>query len=170
MNTRTARERRTVQTGGGLSQVLAAEQLPLFAPRIVNPTVPSSATLIDRFNAFHKANPHVYEEIRRRAHAEVRAGQKRISVKYIVESIRRDPSVQTVGEYKINNSFSAFYARLLSTEAWIRARVSASMPTLLKSAGKDEIRVPHSPSRDRSNGLALSDRPPAGLPPGSSGL
>lgn len=119
MNVRTAQERRTVQTGPGLAQVLEAEQLPLFAPRIVNPAVPSSATLIDRFNAFHKANPHVYDEIRRRAHAELRAGQSRISVKYIVESIRRDPSIQTAGEYKINNSFSAFYARLLATEAWM---------------------------------------------------
>ena len=36
------------------------------------------------------------------------------------------------------------------------------MPTLLKSAGNDVIRSRHSPSRDRSNGLAFSDRPPGG--------
>lgn len=110
---------RVAQSGAAVASVLEADQLPLFAPSIVRPDTPESAAIIDRFTAFHRANPHVYAEIRRRALADIRAGVARISVKFIVESIRRDPSVQTTGEYKINNSYTALYARLLATEPWM---------------------------------------------------
>ena len=60
-------------------------------------------------------------------------------------------------------------AAFASIAACRRARVSASKPTLDQSAGNEVIRSRHSPIWFRSNGAALSERPPVGCPPGSSG-
>lgn len=67
-----------------------------------------------RFAEFHRANPHVYAEFERRALQLHRAGARRIGAKAIAERIRWDINIRTLGdEYKINNSYTALYARLL---------------------------------------------------------
>lgn len=67
-----------------------------------------------RFRIYHENNPHVYEEIERRAWMLYRAGRKRIGMKAIAESIRWESLISTEGDpCKINNNHVALYARLL---------------------------------------------------------
>lgn len=90
------------------------EQIDLLSP----PVEPSrGVTLADRFAAFHKANPHVYEAIKRKARLLIARGRKRIGIAEIVEELRYDYRMQTEkDEWKMNNSYRAFYARLLVNE------------------------------------------------------
>ena len=77
--------------------------------------VPREATLTERAQAFHDANPKVYEELRRLALGLYYRGHKHFGVKMLIEQMRwmwyeRTTDVQS---FKLNNSYSAFYARLL---------------------------------------------------------
>lgn len=67
-----------------------------------------------RFWAFHEANPRVYADLRRFA-LEARAkGQRRLSIKLLCERVRWFVEIETQGEpFKVNNTFTAWYARLL---------------------------------------------------------
>lgn len=94
------------------------ESLPLFAgeAEIVEPTWLTSPTsaLEHRFAAFHRANPHVYDAIERKAMALVTLGRTRLGIAELVEELRYDPRLVTKGEhFKLNNDYRAFYARLL---------------------------------------------------------
>ena len=90
-------------------------QLELFAGDI-------AATVDDRgdrsepitFAQFHKMNPHVYAELRKLALFYVGRGRKRLSIKLLFE-ILRSRFVETTGggRFRLNNSYSAYYARLL---------------------------------------------------------
>ena len=67
-----------------------------------------------RFKRFHDANPHIYEELEERAFALLRAGAGRIGVKALWEAMRYDAAVRTDSrDWKLNNSYTALYARLL---------------------------------------------------------
>jgi hypothetical protein len=75
---------------------------------------PRALSLDERFDAFHAANPHVFERLRRAALLAVSCGVERLSVAKLAEDLRADPTVATSGdEFKVNNSFRAPYARLL---------------------------------------------------------
>jgi hypothetical protein len=66
------------------------------------------------FAAFHRDNPHVFEEFERRALELHRAGRHRIGAKAIAERIRWDVMLRTLGdEYKVNNNRVSLYSRLL---------------------------------------------------------
>lgn len=78
--------------------------------------LPRTATLKDKFEAFHDRNPKVYEALEGMAALMVMRGRKRISIKMCVEVLRWNYYLQTVdaeSEYRLNNSYSAYYARLL---------------------------------------------------------
>ena len=80
-------------------------------------TAPAPApTNYDRFFAFHSANPHILRTIIQEALCmKFAGGDKRGSVKRIVESLRWNPAFRTDtqgGEYKLNNTHVAYYARL----------------------------------------------------------
>lgn len=91
--------------------------LPLWAA--VKPEDPAflvvpSTDLEQRFKAFHEKNPHVYRRIEEKALELARAGRSRIGIAELVEDLRYDPSLRSAGEaFKLNNSYRAFYARLL---------------------------------------------------------
>ena len=92
---------------------IPAEQLGLFDAPIVQPPMIRGATLADRFEAFHRLNPHVFAAIERQALRLAAQGEKRIGVKAITEDLRRG-RIATVGDdWRLNNSWPAFYARLL---------------------------------------------------------
>lgn len=70
--------------------------------------------LEQRFKAFHEANPQIYRELETRAMREHERGSKRLSIAKLAEQLREDYAVTSVADsYKINNSWRAFYARLL---------------------------------------------------------
>ncbi len=77
--------------------------------------VPTEMTPMDRARAFHEANPHVYEELRRLALILRRRGHEHFGCKMLIEQMRWLWMEQTtdVAGFKLNNNYAAFYARLL---------------------------------------------------------
>lgn len=72
-------------------------------------------TLDQQFDAFHAANPHVYSNLRRLALDAARRGRK-MGIKALYEVLRWQYSMNTtddVSEFKLNNNYTSFYARLL---------------------------------------------------------
>lgn len=77
-------------------------------------------TSIDaRFERFHEENPHVLLEMLRLARARIAAGATRVGVKSLWEELRVTlrVSVRDDGDWKLNNSFTAPYARALIAAA-----------------------------------------------------
>lgn len=76
------------------------------AKRAANPS------LDQRFAEFHKENPHVLTEMLKLARRELDKGVKRIGAKALWEDLRS--WLKTTGQpYKLNNSYTAIYARKL---------------------------------------------------------
>ena len=96
---------------------VAAVQLPLFAV-MVEPEYDRAMTIAERFEAFHAANPHVAALLAEMALTLRRAGRSRYGIKALVEALRFQYAVQTRADdgFKINNDFTAHYARLLMRE------------------------------------------------------
>jgi hypothetical protein len=81
-------------------------------------------TTQERFEAFHKANPHVYAMFRYFVKELLKSGHTRISPNFIVDRIRWEmmaPTIATPGSgwhvagakpLKINDHFASRYARL----------------------------------------------------------
>lgn len=89
--------------------------LPLFAgdpdPKPLKP----EASLRDRFMAFHIKNPGIYLALETAALSYAKRGDK-TGIAKLVEELRWDPrvvGVDATSPFKINNSYRAFYARLL---------------------------------------------------------
>lgn len=84
------------------------------APDELEPPEPSGQSLQERFEAFHAANPWVYVRLRNMALALVERGHRRIGVKMLMEALRFHTMLRTTGsEWKLNNSFTSRYARML---------------------------------------------------------
>ncbi|MDA0244936.1 MAG: hypothetical protein OT477_16085 [Chloroflexi bacterium] len=73
-------------------------------------------TIIGRFDKFHARNPHVYQNLRKLALAARRAGQRRSGTKALFEILRYATLVTTGEVFKLNNNFTAIYARMLMRE------------------------------------------------------
>lgn len=70
--------------------------------------------IVEKFIAFDKANPRVYELFKRFAWELKSAGRNRFGAKAIVERIRWHYAVETIADdFTINNNFTSCYARLL---------------------------------------------------------
>lgn len=74
-----------------------------------------TASIEDRFAAFHAANPHVYSALRRLALQMRRAGHKRWSTKGAFEVLRWQYAMLTESAdgFKLNNIYTRPYAHLL---------------------------------------------------------
>lgn len=87
-------------------------QLDLFGPEEV--FYPEGATLAERFEIFHQANPGVFRALVRLAMERRRAGITRGRIKALFEILRDRHELETRGDdWKLNNSYTAFYARLM---------------------------------------------------------
>lgn len=99
-----------------------AAQLDMFAAAPIAPA-PTKPSIDERFEAFHKANPHVFAEMKRLAYARLARGETRIAVKALWEELRTSLMRRDIAEngdaerispkYKLNNSYTALYARML---------------------------------------------------------
>lgn len=67
------------------------------------------------FEEFDRANPNIYHLFRRFAFEAQERGFKHFGAKAIMERVRWEVRMDTTGnsEFKINNNFTAFYARKL---------------------------------------------------------
>ena len=86
-----------------------------FAAPIRQHQLPNDNSIEARFIAFHRANPHVLETMRRLALEAKRRGFQRWSIWGVLQVIRWEQHTQTATAepWKINNSFTPIYARLL---------------------------------------------------------
>lgn len=68
-----------------------------------------------KFWKFHLANPHVYDLLVRMARQwTARHSDKRLGIKALFERVRWEYAITISGDdFKLNNVFTAFYARLL---------------------------------------------------------
>lgn len=75
----------------------------------------------ERFIDFHRANPDVYDLFEQFTNEAIAAGMKRVGAKFVFERIRWEILVATSGAgycvaskrlLKLNNNFTAWYARL----------------------------------------------------------
>lgn len=91
------------------------EQLTLPIGRLTQQENTSpTLTLQQKFEAFHEANPWVYNSLEVLADDWLQKGHTRIGMKMLTEILRWQYERQTVGdEFKLNNSMTSRYARLL---------------------------------------------------------
>lgn len=89
-------------------------ELDVFAEQsVVEPTYTPDADLAQRFELFHAMNPHVARALEALARQWL-AHHSKVSVKAMFERLRWEYGVRTKGDVmRLNNSFTAFYARLL---------------------------------------------------------
>lgn len=75
---------------------------------------PSAFRTARKFARFHEQNPQVYETLVALALRGKRAGARRLGAKQLYEVCRYELMIQTNGKpYKLGNSFTAPYARLV---------------------------------------------------------
>ena len=78
------------------------------------PKVSKEATIQERFEAFHKSNPHVYAALRSLALQMLGSGVRQYGIKGLFEICRWQFALQTKGEpFRLCNTYSSRYARLL---------------------------------------------------------
>lgn len=81
-------------------------------PFATQPRKPGRAAIEDRFAEFAKGNPHVLPEMLILARKRLDKGERRIGAKALWEELRS--WLRTTGQpYKLDNSFTALYAREL---------------------------------------------------------
>jgi hypothetical protein len=75
---------------------------------------PATDALAARFKRFHEQNPQVYRALADKAEQLLREGRTRIGIALLMEELRHDYRLGTRGDqFKLNNDYRAFYARML---------------------------------------------------------
>ena len=71
----------------------------------------------EKFEKYHKENPHVFEMFKSFAFDAINSGVKALSAQLIIERMRWESMLKTTGErYKINNNYPPYYSRLFMEE------------------------------------------------------
>jgi hypothetical protein len=85
----------------------------------VTPDYPTGANVQERFELFHKRNPHVYNRLRQLALQLRRRGRMNYGIKALIEVLRWDYALRTTDDepLKLNNAYATPYAyRLMERE------------------------------------------------------
>lgn len=64
------------------------------------------------FEAYHRANPQVFELFERFTYEKIAQGVTRLGAKAVAERIRWESPVSGDDGFKLNNNYPAYYARL----------------------------------------------------------
>lgn len=83
---------------------------------LILPQYEQGQTLEQRFATFHRLNPWVFESLVALTREYVAGGATRVSINMLTEVLRYQRGRTRGDTYKLNNSFRAFYARLLMRE------------------------------------------------------
>lgn len=85
---------------------------------MTQPHLPFGLTIAERFEAFHRDNPQVYGVLVRLAREWIQqTGRRHLGIGALTERARWDIAIATrTPDYKINNNFRAFYARLIELQ------------------------------------------------------
>jgi hypothetical protein len=80
------------------------------------------ASIEDAFNRFHAANPHVYQLLLHFAREVRAAGFEHYSTDALFHRVRWHVDIETSDSdgFKLNDHFTAYYARLLNREPGLR--------------------------------------------------
>lgn len=91
------------------------QQLSLFySPQIEEPDYQPGQSIEERFDAFHGRNPQVYKALRQLALDMRGRGVRHYGIKALFEVLRYEYALRTEGDtFKLNNNYTALYARLL---------------------------------------------------------
>ena len=89
------------------------------------PPATTDMTISERFEAFDAENPTVYTRLHELAVEEAARGAQRISVKRLFEQLRAWGPATSNGSdpYKLDNSYTALYARRLLTDPRLSGRI-----------------------------------------------
>jgi hypothetical protein len=73
------------------------------------------ATMSQRFEEFHRDNPHVYQTLVKLAREWVnQTGRHKLGIKTLYERARWEIALQTGDpDYQLNNNWTAYYSRLI---------------------------------------------------------
>ena len=108
---------RTVTVYGPMVDgVIQAESIHLHGQEAPNEGHVASWSLAQKFEHFHRLNPHVFWHIKEIAWELRRTGHRCGSVKLIFERLRWLYALATLGDtdgFKLNNNHHAYYARVL---------------------------------------------------------
>ena len=73
--------------------------------------------LSERFEAFHEANPHVYESLWKLIRILREKNRDRYGMKGLFEVLRWEYALNTTeDEFKLNNNFTSFYSRIANAQ------------------------------------------------------
>ena len=74
--------------------------------------------MVEEFKAFHRENPHIYELFKKFTLQSISRGREHFSARTVLHRIRWYTDVETVSPdgFKVNNNWSAFYARLFERD------------------------------------------------------
>jgi hypothetical protein len=75
-----------------------------------------SSSTIDQFVDHHRKNPEIWREFERFTLRAVRAGRQRLGAKAIMERVRWETEVEGGVDWKCNNSYTAYYARMFAAK------------------------------------------------------
>lgn len=67
---------------------------------------------INKFLQWHKENPSVWQDFENMAMRLIKKGIARYGAKAIMEALRYERTYAYGGEFKINNNYSAYFARI----------------------------------------------------------
>lgn len=90
-------------------------QLELFKP-LVEPTMSENATIQEKFQAFHEANPWVLQAYVQQLREARELGFPRIGIGHLTERLRWNYAAKTRdthSKFKINNIYRSRYTRLI---------------------------------------------------------
>lgn len=94
---------------------MSTDQLALPLGSLVIPEHPRHATIAERFEAFHAANPWILGALIALIEDARTHGETRVGVKALFERLRWSFNRATVGErWKLNNDYTSRYARLIT--------------------------------------------------------
>lgn len=75
----------------------------------------NGVTIREGFKKFHSENPHIYSAFESQALRAIAKGRKKISAKLIINWIRWHEYLETTDvNYKINDAYQSYYARLFT--------------------------------------------------------
>jgi hypothetical protein len=80
-------------------------------------TLSKQSNLKERFDEYHKENPHIYHQFRYYTLKAIQSGYKHFGSQMIIERIRwKTGVVSKNSDFKINNDYAAFYSRMFMAE------------------------------------------------------
>ena len=87
-------------------------------PSFLSPAGPTPVSIDERFTRFHEANPWVYTALVRLCRDMKSRGRDRLGIKMLFEVVRWEYTRHTVSDqpFRLNNDFSARYARLIEAQ------------------------------------------------------